>query len=291
MNFPVCVAPVRCLQVFAVTLIALSAISCSARASETPAFSEPAVVAKSAKAAKGATIDIKPNSPADTVRSFYTKLRERRFREAIYLTNLRPAIEGLTDDELKEFAVDFEAIAKYVPEDIEINGEIISGEVATVTARLPGDDMETLEFQEIRLRRSGDFWVILSADEETEQRIRNEGKEYFRALKIETHQDEARRMLERISKAQFVFSLQNEGRFSSIEGLIELGLLPADVMSAESTGYAYKVLLTNGGKGYFATATPAVYEKTGKLSFLLKSAEKGLPKISSRDNNGQPLQK
>jgi hypothetical protein len=276
---------------FAATLISLSAISCSASASETPAFSDPAVAARSAKAVNGATIEIKPNSPADTVRTFYTKLRERRFREAIYLTNLRPAIEGLTDDELKEFAVDFEAIAKHVPQEIEINGEIISGDAATVTARLPGDDMEKLEFQEIRLRRTGEFWTILSADEETEQRILKEGKEYFRALKIETHQDEARLMLERISKAQFVFSLQNEGRYSSVGGLIELGLLPADVMSSESTGYNYAIVLTDGGKGYFATATPAVYEKTGKLSFMLKPAEKGLPKINSRDNKGQQLQK
>src|SRR5215203_1205320 len=60
----------------------------------------------------GATIDIKPNSPADTVRVFYGHLREKRFRDALFLTNLRPAIEGLTDSELKDFEVDFESIAK-----------------------------------------------------------------------------------------------------------------------------------------------------------------------------------
>src|SRR5215203_4814501 len=73
----------------------------------------------------GATIDIKPNSPADTVKAFYGHLREKRFREALFLTNLRPAIEGLTDSELKEFEVDFESIAKYVPAQIKINGEIV----------------------------------------------------------------------------------------------------------------------------------------------------------------------
>jgi hypothetical protein len=63
-----------------------------------------------------ASIEIKAGSPADTVRAFYTKLRERKFREAIFLTNLRPAVEGLTDTELKEFQVDFEVIASKVPE-------------------------------------------------------------------------------------------------------------------------------------------------------------------------------
>ncbi|HMJ09420.1 MAG TPA: hypothetical protein VK468_10470, partial [Pyrinomonadaceae bacterium] len=36
----------------------------------------------------GPTIKIEPNSPADTVRVFYKNLYEKKFREAIYLTNL-----------------------------------------------------------------------------------------------------------------------------------------------------------------------------------------------------------
>src|SRR5215204_1057677 len=102
---------------------------CSAAASKAVEAAAP-VTAESAapvKVSRGATIEIKPNSPADTVRAFYTALRERKFREAIFLTNLRPAIEGLTDTELKEFQLDFEAIAKHVPKEIEINGEIVSG--------------------------------------------------------------------------------------------------------------------------------------------------------------------
>lgn len=63
----------------------------SANSKDKPAVSGPAT----------STIDIKPDSPAETVRVFYTRLREGKFREAIHLTNLRPAIEGLTDQELK----------------------------------------------------------------------------------------------------------------------------------------------------------------------------------------------
>jgi hypothetical protein len=243
-----------------------------------------------AKASKGDSIAITPNSPAETVRAFYAKLREGKFREAIHLTNLRPAIEGLTDDELKEFSVDFAAIAKLVPPEIEINGEIISGDVATVTAKLPGDDDE-LELQELQLRKRGGYWVILTVDEETEKAIEREGKNYFFALKIETHQDEAKAMLERVAKAQMAFSLQNQGVFADVATLVEVGYLPADIATSDSTGYVYVVYLSPDKRSYYATATPAVYGKTGKMSYILRPVKGGLPVVSGADNNGKPLTK
>jgi len=100
-----------------------------------------------------ASIKIEPNSPAETVRVFYKNLREKKFREAMFLTNLRPAIETLTDAELRELHVDFEPLAAQVPAEIEINGEIIVKNKATVTAKLPDNDTEELKIQEIKLRR------------------------------------------------------------------------------------------------------------------------------------------
>src|SRR5215212_8555574 len=117
---------------YLVLLSVLVITSCSVEASRKPDLNDsktPTVQNDSSSSAvRLPTIKIEPNSPADTVRVFYKDLREKRFREAIYLTNLRPAIEGLTDSELKEFQLDFEAIAKHVPEQIQINGEIVSGE-------------------------------------------------------------------------------------------------------------------------------------------------------------------
>lgn len=107
----------------------------------------------------------------------------------------------MTDDELKEFAVDFEAVAKNVPAEVQINGEIITGDTATVTAKLPNEDNEKLVVQEIRLRKEGENWVIISAEHEAEDAIRKEGKNYFLSLRIATHQNEAKKMLDRIAKA------------------------------------------------------------------------------------------
>jgi len=238
----------------------------------------------------GASIKIEPNSPADIVRVFYGLLREKKFREAIYLTNLRPAIEGLSDTELKEFEVDLENVARFVPAAIEINGEIVSGSGATVTAKVPGDDPEKKEIQEIRLRKDKDGWIILSVDESAEARIKQEGKNYLRNLRIETHQDEAREMLNRIAKAQVAQAAQNGGKFADIRTLVDGKLLPADVMSAESTGYVYSVVVTDGGTKYYATATPAEYRKSGINSFLVRLNEKSQPLLTSKDTGGKPLQ-
>ncbi len=266
---------------------------CSAVASEvSPEGRKPsnAVQHSAESGVRGSTIEITENGPADTVRAFYTKLREKRIREAIYLTNLRPAIEGLSDDELKEFSVDFEAVAKRVPEQLQITGEIISGDVATVTANLPNDD-DKLEVQQIRLKKNGDFWIIQTVDEVAESQIKKDGKNYFRALKIESHQEDAKQMLERIAKAQVVYSMQNGEKYGEITKLVELGILPEDVKTSESTGYNYAVVLTEGGRNYYGTATPAVYKKTGINSYILVPKDKGLPVVSGLDNGGKPLTK
>lgn len=281
-----------------VIIVSLTASTVFAGSCGTPAAADPTSAAnqnQKAVAPKNgpatSTIEIAPNSPADTVRAFYTRLREGKYREAIHLTNLRPAIEGLTDDELKEFSVDFQAIAKLVPAELEINGEIISGNDATVTAKLPGEDDDNLELQQVRLRKVGEYWVILSADEETEKLIKREGKNYFYALKIETQQEEAKKMLERIAKAQLAHSLQNSGVYAEFPTLIELGYLPADVTTSESTGYSYVLHLGQEKKSYYATATPAAYGKTGKMSYLLQPVPGSMPRVTSSDNGGQPMTK
>ena len=244
-----------------------------------------------ATAAPPASIQVVAGSPADTVRAFYQKLREKKFREAIFLTNLRPAVEGLTDSELKEFQVDFERIASQIPAEVKINGEIISGSKATVTASLPGEDLDKVETQSLELRKEGDVWVILTVDDAAEARIKKEGKNYFYVLRIETHEDEARDMLDRIAKAQLAFSVQNGGNYSEIDALVGAGLLPDDVKTADSTGYNYSVKLSGDKKVYTASATPAEYGRSGRLSFVLQSDGRSTPKISSKDNGGKPLEK
>lgn len=279
----------RFLLICIVSTVSVLGMGCSAGVSNAATERETAANSSgSASSSQGATIEIKPNSPAETVRDFYGRLRENKIREAINMTNLRPAIEGLTDAELNEFATDFAAIARIVPEQIQINGEIITGEQATVTANLPDSDGK-FEVQQLQLKRSGDAWIIQSVDEVAEADIKKHGKNYLKNLKIENHQEDAKAMLERIAKAQMVHSIQNGGKFADIQKLVEIGILPADVRTSESTGYNYAIVLLSDGASYYGTATPAEYGKTGKNSYLLLPSKNGLPVVSGRDNGGKPL--
>lgn len=269
--------------------------ACSVAEPKTTANAESRSTANSAAsnalsaAPKGATIDIEQGGPADTVRAFYKLLREKKFREAIFLTNLRPAIEGLTDSELKEFSVDFAEIAGQVPAEVEINGEIITGDDATVTANLPNPDGDKNELQTIKLHKEGDVWVIKTADDESAKRIKADGKNYFFNLRIETHEEEAKKMLERISKAELAHSLQHGGVYTDISTLITAGLLPDDVKTSESTGYKYSIELSSDKKKYYATATPAEYKKSGVRSFILILDGSLISHVNGKDNGGKPM--
>jgi hypothetical protein len=271
--------------------VSVSGVGCAGSSPDSSAGTRPgadtSAPARSANTAV-ATIEIKPNSPAEAVRNFYELLRTNKIREAIYMTNLRPAIEGLSDAELSEFTADFAAIAKSVPEQIQINGEIVTGDQATVTANLPDADGE-FEVQQLQLKKSGDAWVIQSVDEVAEAEIKKHGKNYLKNLKIQNHQEDAKEMLERIAKAQMVHSAQNSGKFAGMEKLIEMEILPADVRSADSTGYNYAIQLLNDGASYYATATPAEYGRTGTNSYILLPSKNGLPVVSGKDNGGKPL--
>ncbi len=285
----------KSLSIKHVTVTALLSVAlagaCSVAESKNPTSPKSVDQTANSSEPKGATIPIDAGGPADTVRAFYKLLKEKKFREAIFLTNLRPAIEGLTDMELKDFAVDFEALAGEVPAEIEINGEIITGDAATVTVNMPNEDGDKKELQKINLRKENGIWVILSVDEEAEKKIKQEGKNYFYALRIETHEQEARTMLERVAKAEIAHSLQSGGEYADMQTLVTAGLLPDDIKTSESTGYSYTIELSDGGKKYSATATPANYGKSGRLSFRVQLDAKGIGHISSKDNGGKMLNK
>ena len=236
-------------------------------------------------------IDIKLNSPADTVRVFYKHLRANRFREAIFLTNLRPAIEGLTDSEIRDLKVDFGYLAQNIPAEFVINGEIIVGDEATVTVNLPAEDTGKLKTQEIKLRREKKFWTILTLDEKAEKIVKKQGKNYFFALRIETHHDEAKQMIERIFKAQLLYSARYKGIYGDIQTLVDKGFLPADVKTSTSTGYNYNIELAEDKKTYQATAVPETYGKTGRLSYLLYVDEAQNPHLEKADKRGKLLKR
>ena len=274
---------------FSLKLVALSSIfisGCAVEAAKNPTATK--IQTENSQPAKGIQID--PNSPADSVRAFYKNLREKRFREAIFLTNLRPAIEGLTDTELADLQVDFEPLAKKVPEIIEINGEVVSGEKATVTAKLPNNETGAMELQQLNLRKENGVWVILMVDEKAESLVKKEGNKYFFALKIDTYHADVEAVIGQILKVQMVYASQNGDVYADLQTLTDKGFVSSDLQNPSATGYKYNILLSSDKKKFSVTAEPHVYGKTGKLSFLVEVTSKNVkPRLKSEDNQGKPV--
>lgn len=237
-------------------------------------------------------IEIQSGSPSERIRNFYKLIREKKFVDAMMMTNMKAAVEGLTLEDARELAPDFEPLAAQVPLDLIITGEQISGEKASVFLRLPGDGSNANPTtDEIKLRKEGEAWVILSGDDKDEASAKKQGKAYFFNVRIDVHHQEVEFMLERIVKAQAIFTASTKGLYGSTDTLIRQGLLPPDVNSSYSTGYNFSIVLSDGNKSYFVNAVPATYGKSGKLSFLMEVTGQNEPKTKSKDTGGMPLKR
>lgn len=219
-------------------------------------------------------------TPSETMVFFYKALFEKRFREALAMSIYQPAIEGLTDKEFDEFRPDFEAMAKGA-DGIEITGEQISGDVATVFIKIK-DDSGTMQTSKVDLIRVGDAWIVGNAEDQ--KTVKQAGKEYFFNIRIQAHEADAGEMMVRIVKAQLVHNSQNAGLYADIPTLVKAGLLPADIETTASTGYRYHMKISPDKKSYQAGAEPAEYGRTGKLSFYLD-----LNGLIRKDIGGKPL--
>jgi hypothetical protein len=222
-----------------------------------------------------------PRSPSDTVREFYKAMREKRFREAFDLTIYKPAIDPLKPQEFEDLRPDFDRMAAAIPEQVNLSGEQISGDLATVFVKVKdGDDPEKAE--PVILFLVNGAWII--GDKENQAIVKKAGKQFFFQARIDTHHDEVQAMLTRISLAELLYSQQHEGQFADLAILITAGLLPKDLEGTESTGYRFHVSAPAGGKTWNAAAEPALYGHTGKLSFYLDATG-----VRSSDTGGKPL--
>ena len=226
-----------------------------------------------------------PRSPSDTTREFYRLMREKKFREAFSISIYRPAIEGLSAAEYDELRPEFErmavAVSERIPEKIDISGEQISGDAATVFVKvIDPDGKERIE--PAVLIKIDNAWVV--GDKENLELVKKEGKKFFFEARINAHHGDVQEMLTRISLAQVVYSQGHDGLFGNMAELISAGLIPKDLEGTESTGYRFQVVRGLDGKSWYATAEPAKYGLSGRLSFYLDAAG-----VRSGDAGGKPL--
>lgn len=224
-------------------------------------------------------------SPTETMREFYRMMREKKFREAFGISIYRPAIEGLSTQEFEDLRPDFEkmavAVSEKIPDKVDISGEQISGDVATVFVKV--QDAEGKEkIEPATLIKIDNAWVV--GDKESLEMVRKAGKKFFFEARINAHHSDVQDMLTRISLAQVVYSQGHNGQFGNTAELITAGLIPKDIEGTESTGYRFQVFRATDGKSWYATAEPTQYGSTGRLSFYLDASG-----VRSGDVGGKPL--
>jgi hypothetical protein len=219
------------------------------------------------------------------MRDFYRLMREKKYREAFGISIYRPAIEGLSTDEFNELRTDFDkmatAVSEKIPDKVDITGEQISGDVATVFVKVvDADGKERIE--PAALIKIDNAWVV--GDRESLELVRKSGKKFFFEARINAHHSDVQDMLTRISLAQVVYAQGHNGQFGNTAELIAAGLIPKDLEGVESTGYRFQVVRPADGKSWYATAEPAGYGRTGRLSFYLDASG-----VRSGDASGKPL--
>ena len=254
------------------TLVA-SLVLLAAAAAVTPAAR--AFSSRSAQAAR---------TPTETVREFYRLMRERHFREAFALSIYKPAVEGLSEPEFNELRPDFEKMGGAIPEKIEVSGEQISGDTATVFVKIADPDKPATEAEPVTLVREAGVWIV--GDRDNQKIVQKAGTKFFFEARIETHHSEVQDVLQRINLAQIAYASQHNNLYGDLAALISAGLVPQDVSSPESTGYLFHVTLSKDAKSWSAGAEPVRYGQTGRLSFILDQAG-----IRSADTGGKPLNK
>jgi hypothetical protein len=223
------------------------------------------------------------HSPSDVVREFYKAMREHRFKDAWSMTVYKPAIESLSADELEDLRPFFEAQAAPVPPQVQIDTEKISGNSAQVFVQLPATDASPqITSKPVDLLNVGGVWLI--GTEAEAATVKKAGNRYFLDAMIDVNQDNMADVLKRLIGMEAVFAQAHGGAFGEVKALVEAGLMSDDMFEPRTSGYNFH--LTVNGKTFIASAEPARYGRTGKLSFWMDQTGS----IKSADNGGKPVQ-
>jgi hypothetical protein len=225
-----------------------------------------------------------PRTPSDTVREFYKAMRAKKFREAWALTIYKPAIDGLTTEEMEDLRPDFEERASKVPDQVEIMSEQINGSTATVFVKVPSPDGSgQITSEPVALINSPSGWII--GDGASQAIVKKAGRRFFLDAMIDGRQSDMEDLLKRLIAVEVAYSQQHKGEFGDLAALLGAGLMSHDVADPAATGYNFHITVGKDRNTYVAGAEPARYGHTAKLSFWMDQSGA----IKSADNGGKPL--
>ncbi len=219
-------------------------------------------------------------SPSRVVLDFYRLLRERKFREAFAMSIYKSAIDGLSPQDFEELRPEFEKMSTAVPEQIELSGEQISGDEATVFARAADDPSGQLR-QEPIIRVNG---VWLYGNREAYQAVQSKGAAFFPETRIERHHEEVGAVLRLVAQAEAVYASQHGGSYADLAALVASKPSLKDDIASDTLGYNFRIMLGKDGRAYAVQAEPVRYGRTGRLSYYMDASG-----YKSKDTGGKPF--
>jgi hypothetical protein len=202
-------------------------------------------------------------SPSEVAVKFYRALKDKKYVEGFHVSVYRGAIEGLSAAELKDLEPDFARTFSEIPDKIDVRGEQINGETATVFLKFEGAE----EFQQLSLIRVGNEWLV--GDQEAFAMVKQQGKAFFFNSRISVNEQETILMLSRIHSSEIIYAKKFSDTYASLPELVKLQALTEEMADGESSGYVYQLTVSPDKKVFSVLATPKVYGKTGKISFYL----------------------
>jgi hypothetical protein len=223
-------------------------------------------------------------SPSDVVRDFYKAMREHRFKDAWALTIYKPAVDDLNAQEMEDLLPDFEMKAAAIPDQVEITGEQIQGNIATVFVKVPvSEATPQVTSEPVNLLKSGASWII--GDEASQVAVKKAGHRYFLDALIEEHQSDIEELFKRLVAVQVLY-VQQHGQVGDLQALIGATLIAKEAADPRASGYNVRITVSGDKKSYIAAAEPTRYGRTGKLSYWMDQSGA----IKQADNGGKPLQ-
>jgi hypothetical protein len=216
-------------------------------------------------------------SPSDVVLKFYKALKDKKYLEGFHYSIYRSAVEGLSAAELKDLEPDFARTFAEIPDKIEVKGQQITGTTAVVFLKFEGIE----KFEQVSVIAKGDEWLV--GDQESLDLVEAQGRNYFFNTRLVVNEEEAHEMLQRILNSEFIYASKFEGRSATLSELIQLQALPKEMEDSETSGYKFTLTLSQDKQSFFVQAVPAVYGKTGKLSFYAD-----IQGVRAEDLKGKP---
>ncbi len=207
----------------------------------------------SARAQKG--------SPTEAVLAFYKLLREQKYMEGFSYSIYRDAVEGLSDEDMAELVPEFQQTFADIPEKIEVRGEQISGEAATVFAKF-GD---AADVQEVSLVRQDGRWLV--GDREALAQVQTERTAFFFNTRIRVNHNEVFDLMKRLTGTEDV-RFRAKKAYATLDELVAEEGFAEDIKSGVANGYRFTVNLTPDKQAFTLVAVPVRYGRTGKLSFF-----------------------